>query len=201
MSLSHITVVLFMPFVDGLFFMLDLKSQIQLHGWCLLADGKLLTQGSDRLCFPLRRHVLTFVRRAAQSTSAWSSIFSRAHPPPISHQHPFLKPIRNGCQIHEWDARKNAPDEQQRQRASPEEPSETEVKELREKYEQASQGQVFSFYDGLDARGKVSLFNQLSNFDPQHINEISERALKPPKADDEGESRTCNLCQSTSRVR
>lgn len=68
---------------------------------------------------------------------------------------------------------------------SAQEPSEQELNELKEKYEQNGQGQVFTFYDELDTAGKASLFEQLSSINPKHINEITDRALNPPKKDDE----------------
>lgn len=60
------------------------------------------------------------------------------------------------------------------------EPEESELKELRDKYEKAGQDHVFKFYDELDVGGKASLFEQLSNFDPAYINDITHRALNPP---------------------
>ena len=63
----------------------------------------------------------------------------------------------------------------------PKEPSEEELKGLREKYEQAEQGQVFAFYNQLDTAQKAALFDQLSKFDPTYINEITDKALHPPK--------------------
>jgi len=66
------------------------------------------------------------------------------------------------------------------------EPSADALKELKEKYTKAGQQQVFTFYDSLPTAEKAQLFDQLSLFDPTRINEITDRALKPPKADDEG---------------
>lgn len=63
------------------------------------------------------------------------------------------------------------------------EPAEAELKELREKYEKAKQGQVFAFYDELKISEKAALFEQLSKFDPERINELAEKALHPPKAE------------------
>ena len=67
----------------------------------------------------------------------------------------------------------------------PPEPSEQELKELQDKYKKAGQHQVFAFYDKLDAAGKGTLYQQLSAIDPEHINEITDRALNPPKAESE----------------
>ena len=67
----------------------------------------------------------------------------------------------------------------------PREPSEDEIRSIRERYEKAGQEHVFAFYDQLDAAGKAGLFEQLSSFDPQYINEIAQRALHPPESKDE----------------
>jgi UDP-N-acetylglucosamine/UDP-N-acetylgalactosamine diphosphorylase len=64
------------------------------------------------------------------------------------------------------------------------EPGTEQLKELREKYEKAGQDQVFTFYDDLDIEGKAQLYEQLSNFDPDHINEITKIALNPPKSEE-----------------
>lgn len=61
------------------------------------------------------------------------------------------------------------------------EPSEQEVKNLRDIYAKAKQEQVFAFYDELDTAGKSELYEQLSTIDPIHINEISHKALHPPE--------------------
>lgn len=63
------------------------------------------------------------------------------------------------------------------------EPSEEQLKELRAKYEKAGQGQVFAFYDNLSAAEKAAIFDQLSSFDPEYINELAEKALHPPKTE------------------
>lgn len=62
----------------------------------------------------------------------------------------------------------------------PQDPPKEELDELREKYDKAQQGQVFAFYDELSVADKSKLFEQLSNFDPNHINELAEKALHPP---------------------
>jgi len=61
------------------------------------------------------------------------------------------------------------------------EPSEQEFNVLKAKYEQAGQEQVFAFYDKLSPAEKAALFEQLSSFKPDYINEITERALHPAK--------------------
>lgn len=62
-------------------------------------------------------------------------------------------------------------------------PSEEAVKELRAKYEKAGQEQVFAFYDSLSTAEQAALFEQLSNFDPDYINELADKALHPPKTE------------------
>ncbi|KAF2030513.1 nucleotide-diphospho-sugar transferase [Setomelanomma holmii] len=63
------------------------------------------------------------------------------------------------------------------------EPTEDQLKELRSKYEKAGQDQVFAFYDKLSTAEKAALYDQLSNFNPDYINEITERALHPAKSE------------------
>ncbi|KAF1851605.1 nucleotide-diphospho-sugar transferase [Cucurbitaria berberidis CBS 394.84] len=65
------------------------------------------------------------------------------------------------------------------------EPSEEQLNDLKSKYEKAGQEQVFSFYDKLSTAEKAGLFEQLSNFNPEYINEITERALHPAKSESE----------------
>jgi UDP-N-acetylglucosamine/UDP-N-acetylgalactosamine diphosphorylase len=67
----------------------------------------------------------------------------------------------------------------------PKEPSTAELEELKEKYTKAKQEQVFAFYDSLSVPEKATLYEQLSNFDPEHINTITDRALNPAKSKDE----------------
>lgn len=62
------------------------------------------------------------------------------------------------------------------------EPSEQEIKELREKYEKAQQDQVLAFYDELSAPEKASLFQQLQNIDVERANKLAEEALHPAKS-------------------
>ncbi|KAF2177637.1 nucleotide-diphospho-sugar transferase [Zopfia rhizophila CBS 207.26] len=63
------------------------------------------------------------------------------------------------------------------------EPTEEQLKELKSKYEKAGQDQVFAFYDKLSTAEKAAIFDQLSKFDPDYINEIANEALNPPKAE------------------
>lgn len=67
----------------------------------------------------------------------------------------------------------------------PKEPDQEELQKLREKYEKAHQDHVFHYYDELDVAGKASLFAQLSRIDPDHINEIADKALKSNKDEKE----------------
>lgn len=70
------------------------------------------------------------------------------------------------------------------------EPTEQELKELREKYAQAGQEQVFTFYDKLSAAEKRSLFDRISSIDPEHINHITQKALNPPQdPENQGEAK------------
>ena len=64
-------------------------------------------------------------------------------------------------------------------------PSAERVADLKAKYTKAGQGQVFTFYDSLDASEQATLFEQLEKFKPEYINEITNRALNPPKVEDE----------------
>lgn len=68
--------------------------------------------------------------------------------------------------------------------AAPREPSASELQELKDKYIKAKQDQVFAFYDTLNSAEKAKLFEQLSGFDPEYINKITDKALNPPKAQD-----------------
>ncbi|ORY12390.1 nucleotide-diphospho-sugar transferase [Clohesyomyces aquaticus] len=68
------------------------------------------------------------------------------------------------------------------------EPSDEDVKALRAKYEKAGQEQVFAFYDQLSVAEKAGLYSQLSGFNPDYINEITDKALNPPKTEGAGEA-------------
>ncbi|KAH8723213.1 nucleotide-diphospho-sugar transferase [Phaeosphaeriaceae sp. PMI808] len=67
------------------------------------------------------------------------------------------------------------------------EPTEEQLNALKSKYSKAGQEQVFAFYDKLSTAEKAGLYEQLSNFDPDYINEITDRALKPVKSESESE--------------
>lgn len=64
----------------------------------------------------------------------------------------------------------------------PTEPSEEDLKSLRDKYSKAGQGQVATFYDQLSIPEKASLYEQLRLFDPDRINHLSDVALHPSKS-------------------
>lgn len=89
--------------------------------------------------------------------------------------------------------------------APPPPPSEEDLKELRGKYEKAGQDQVWSYYDELKPEDQGALYGQLAPIDPEHINEITGRALHPPAAKEEDEkpkleqlpeSATCSVIDS-----
>jgi UDP-N-acetylglucosamine/UDP-N-acetylgalactosamine diphosphorylase len=65
------------------------------------------------------------------------------------------------------------------------EPTEEQLNELKSKYSKAGLEQVFAFYDKLSTAEKATLFEQLSDFNPEYINEITDRALKPAKSESE----------------
>ncbi|KAI9719256.1 MAG: hypothetical protein M1812_003586 [Candelaria pacifica] len=62
----------------------------------------------------------------------------------------------------------------------PKEPSPEELKEVQEKYKNAKQDHIFKFYDTLYSDEKGLLYQQAVSFDPEHINELAEKALHPP---------------------
>ena len=64
----------------------------------------------------------------------------------------------------------------------PKEPEEQDLKKLHERYAKAGQEQVLAFYDELDVAGKAALYDQLSSFDPDYVNEISHKALHPSES-------------------
>lgn len=64
-------------------------------------------------------------------------------------------------------------------------PSDEQLTDLKKKYTDAGQDHVFTFYDSLSKDEQATLFQQLSGFDPARINEITDRALNPPKTDDD----------------
>ncbi|EEH48228.1 UDP-N-acetylglucosamine diphosphorylase [Paracoccidioides brasiliensis Pb18] len=72
--------------------------------------------------------------------------------------------------------------ESEREAAQPREPSQEEINTLKRKYEEAGQGHVFTFFEELKSTEKARLFDQLSNFDPNRINELANTALNPPAA-------------------
>ena len=66
-------------------------------------------------------------------------------------------------------------------------PSEEQISSLKQKYEQANQEQVFTFYDSLAKEEQAFLYSQLSAIDPELINAVTQRALAPPKTEEEKE--------------
>ena len=78
------------------------------------------------------------------------------------------------------------------------EPSSQEVDELRKKYEKAGQEQVFTFYDGLNTVEKAGLFERLSVTDPEYINQITKKALNPPKEASKEETKLAPLPDSAT---
>ena len=64
-------------------------------------------------------------------------------------------------------------------------PTNDEITALRMKYVNAKQEHVFTFFDDLSKDEQAAFFHQLSEFDPEHINAITDRALNPPKASSE----------------
>ncbi|KAL4875489.1 nucleotide-diphospho-sugar transferase [Aspergillus karnatakaensis] len=63
-------------------------------------------------------------------------------------------------------------------------PSAQEIQELKQKYEQSEQSQVFAFFDQLSQADQARLFHQLSSFDPNRINELADKALNPSKTEE-----------------
>ncbi|KAI1925694.1 UDP-N-acetylglucosamine pyrophosphorylase [Ophidiomyces ophidiicola] len=68
------------------------------------------------------------------------------------------------------------------------EPSAEEIAQLQNKYSQAEQGQVFTFFNELNSSEKAQLFNQLSTFDPERINVLATRATQSQTANTESAS-------------
>ncbi|KAK2073834.1 hypothetical protein P8C59_008081 [Phyllachora maydis] len=62
-------------------------------------------------------------------------------------------------------------------------PSAEELSALRQKYDAAGQGHVFTFYHSLAPLEQETLFRQLAQFDPAHINKLADKALHPPEPD------------------
>lgn len=56
------------------------------------------------------------------------------------------------------------------------EPSPEEISNLKQKYEQSNQGQVFAFFDELNTSEKTQLFHQLAKIDPDRVNVLAKRA-------------------------
>lgn len=71
--------------------------------------------------------------------------------------------------------------------APPTEPSEQELKVLRDSYAKEGQEHVLAFYDELSISEKRSLYERLSAINPEHLNKIIYKALNPAKSTDQGE--------------
>ncbi|KAG9554430.1 UDP-N-acetylglucosamine pyrophosphorylase, partial [Aureobasidium melanogenum] len=68
---------------------------------------------------------------------------------------------------------------------APDEPSQEDFQKLLDKYTKAGQEQVFAFWTDINAAEKGMLYEQLVNIDPDHVNDITHRALNPPKPQSE----------------
>lgn len=71
------------------------------------------------------------------------------------------------------------------QKAPVQEPSAEDVEALRTKYKKSGQDHVFKFYDELEIEAKAALYDQLNSIDPDRINVLADKALYPPKTDDD----------------
>ncbi len=81
----------------------------------------------------------------------------------------------------------------------PKEPSNDELKQLRETYAKANQEQVFAFYDELSVPGKSSLYERLSAIDPVYLNKIIRKALNSTQsAEKDGEPKLEPLPKSAT---
>ena len=65
----------------------------------------------------------------------------------------------------------------------PEEPTASELNDLKQKYVDVQQDQVFAFYDSLSAPEKAALYKQLSTFDLPYISQVIKKVLSPPQSD------------------
>lgn len=77
-------------------------------------------------------------------------------------------------------------------------PSDEELSKLRKKYEKAGQEQVFAFYDELSTIEKAGLFERLESIDPHNVNEITEKALHPPREEGKQETKLEPLPESAT---
>ncbi|KAI4216471.1 MAG: hypothetical protein LQ351_000960 [Letrouitia transgressa] len=65
------------------------------------------------------------------------------------------------------------------------EPTEQELKELRETYTEAEQSHVLAFYDDLTVTEKAGLYESLKSITPQSVNDITQKALSFAQNKDE----------------
>lgn len=82
--------------------------------------------------------------------------------------------------------------------APPTEPSEQELKVLRDSYAKEGQEHVFAFYDELSISEKRSLYERLSAINPDHLNKIIYKALNPAKSTAQGEKSNLEPLPDTS---
>lgn len=61
-------------------------------------------------------------------------------------------------------------------------PSAEQVHQLRETYEEAGQGHVFTFWDQLSAPEQAALFRQLQSIDPHRVNSVHQASLQAEQA-------------------
>ncbi|KAF2720464.1 nucleotide-diphospho-sugar transferase [Polychaeton citri CBS 116435] len=87
----------------------------------------------------------------------------------------------------------------------PQPPSSEEFQELKDKYDKAGQGQLFTYWDDLKHEEKGTLYQQLQPIDPEYINKLANKVLSPAKSENEEEkpeldqlpdSATCSVIDS-----
>jgi UDP-N-acetylglucosamine/UDP-N-acetylgalactosamine diphosphorylase len=59
---------------------------------------------------------------------------------------------------------------------APEEPSQEDFQKLLDKFTKAGQEQVFAFWNDINVAEKGMLYEQLVDVDPEHVNEVTQRA-------------------------
>ncbi|KAF2858236.1 nucleotide-diphospho-sugar transferase [Piedraia hortae CBS 480.64] len=68
---------------------------------------------------------------------------------------------------------------------APQPPSDELFQQLKKKFDDAGQGQVFAYWDGLKPHEKGTLYEQLEPVSPEYINKLADTALNPPKVEAE----------------
>ena len=81
------------------------------------------------------------------------------------------------------------PFSQKEEGVPPKDPTDDELKDLRDRYEKAGQDQVLAFYEELNRSDKAALYERLSSIDPNYINQITHKALHPQNTGKEEETR------------